>query len=324
MKKITKITAALLVAVIPFVSFSCKHNNNNIEENGKSEPVVIPEDAVRNWTAASKATAWSVYGVEDLQKLSEFVNAGNSFAGKTITVKNDIVINEKVLTKNFEEPAEGAEPGTPNPNLKNLDSIGKGMTLKDDTSDDVAPFSGTFDGNGKVISGLYIYQGHQGLGFIGIADGATIKNVILVDACIINRNMQEGDEAKYGAHDGYDDDRFGGIVGLVDGEGATIENCLFAGVVGSQTAKDRGSPYEYVGGLVGRAHADTTATDCYVFARIYGSREESANYVCGKEVENFEGTNINGDGNGVDASDYDADMAADILEAVKAVQANVK
>ena len=327
MKRTTRITAAVLMAAaLPFL-FSCKHNNNNdIEDNGISEPKVevIPADAVRNWTAASKATAWSVYGVEDLQKLSEFVNAGNSFEGKTITVKNDIIINKKVLSDTFEEPAEGSEPGTPNPNLKNLDSIGKGMTLKDDTSDDVAPFSGTFDGNGKVISGLYIYQGHQGLGFIGIADGATIKNVILVDACIINRNMQEGDEAKYGAHDGYDDDRFGGLVGLVDGDGATIENCLFAGVVGSQTAKDRGSPYEYVGGLVGRAHAETTATDCYVFARIYGSREESGNYVCGKEIENFEGTNINGDGNGVDASDFDADMAADILEAVKAVQANVQ
>ena len=98
MKKITKITAALLMAAATLLSFSCKHNNN-IEDDGKSEPVVkevVPEDAVRNWKSSSKVKAWSVYGVEDLEKLAEAVNAGNDFAGKTITVKNDIVINKNV------------------------------------------------------------------------------------------------------------------------------------------------------------------------------------------------------------------------------------
>lgn len=326
MKKITKITAALLVAVIPLVSFGCKHSNNDIENDGKSEPVVIPEDAMRNWTSGSKVKAWSVYGVEDLEKLSEAVNAGNDFAGKTITVKNDIVINENVLTKDFEEPAEGAEPGTPNPKFKNLDSIGRGVSPEEDY--EACSFSGTFDGNGKVISGLYMYQGHQGLGFFGVVDGATIKNVILVDACVINRNLiPNPDTSSSYPHDNKDDDRFGGLVGVVDGNGAgvTIENCLFAGVVGSQTALDRGSPYEYIGGLIGRADTDATVKDSFVFARIYGSREDKTDVVCGKKPTNVDRTNINGeDDKGVEIKDFGEDVAKEIADAVKAVQANVK
>ena len=325
MKKITKITAALLVAVIPLVSFGCKHNNNDIENDGKSEPVVIPEDAMRNWTSGSKVKAWSVYGVEDLEKLAEAVNAGNDFAGKTITVKKDIVINENVLTKDFEEPEEGKD-GTPNPKFKNLESIGRGVSPEEDY--EACSFSGTFDGNGKVISGLYMYQGHQGLGFFGLVDGATIKNVILIDACVINRNViPNPDENATYPHDNKDDDRFGGLVGVVDGNGAgvTIENCLFAGVVGSQAAVDRGSPYEYIGGLIGRADTDATVKDSFVFARLYGSRDDKTDVVCGKKPENVDRTNINGeDDKGVEVKDFDEAVEKEITDAVKAVQAKVK
>ena len=71
------------------------------------------------------------------------------------------------------------------------------------------------------------------------------------------------EEKEDGTHDGSDDDRFGGLVGLVDKNknGVTIENCLFAGVVGSQAALDRGSPYEYIGGLLGRTDVKSYATE---------------------------------------------------------------
>ena len=315
MKKITKITAALFMAAATLLAISCKEPE--VEEQ-------IPEDAVRNWTASSKESNWSVYNVADLEKLSEFVNAGNDFTGKTITVKNDIVINKKVLTAYFEEPAEGEEAGTPNPNLKNLDSIGIGVTPD---GGDITPFCGTFDGNGKVISGLYMYQGHQGLGLFGVVDGATIKNVILVDACVINKNVWEGvkEDGVTPTHDGKDDDRFGGLIGIVDGEGATIENCLFAGVVGSQAAVDRGSPYEYIGGLIGRADAEATVSDSFVFARFYGSREDKADFVCGRYPERLKRTNINGEDNkGVEVKTYDEDVAAAIEDAINAVKANVQ
>ena len=326
MKKITKALTALLIVGL---FFSCKHNNSvTPDEEPKSDPnpkteepakeEKVPEDAMRYFTAESKATAWSIYGVEDLEKLSEVVNGGKNFSGKTVTVKNDIIINQKVLSDDFEEPAEGAEEGTPNPNLKNLNSIGTGKSPEGGA---VRSFSGTFDGNGKVISGLYMYQGHQGLGLIGVADGAVIKNVILVDACIINKNVAAG-KREDDPHDSEDDDRFGGIIGLADGDGAEIENCLFAGVVGSEVAKARGKPYEYIGGLVGYANADTTLTDCFVFARINGSHKDIA---VGNKPENVTRENVNGeDGKGIDVTDFEGDLAAEIAEAIKTVKANVE
>ena len=257
MKKIAKLSGIAL-ASLAMLFVGCKGDPDTGSTPIAPTGNTIGQDAVRYYGDGSTLTELSVYGVEDLEKLAELVNAGDDFDGMTVTVKNDIVINTKLLTDDFKEPEEGPD-ATPNPNFKNLDSIGNRASTA---------FKGISDGNGKIISGLYIYQGHQGLGFIGAADGATIKNVILVDACIINSN--ESLEA-----DGSDDDRFGGLVCLVDKNktGETIENCLFAGVVGSQDALDRGSPYEYIGGLLGRTDVKSYATDCYVFARTYGSQK---------------------------------------------------
>ena len=220
---------------------------------------VVPDDAFRKWTAESTVTAWSVYNYEDLEKLAEAVNGGKDLAGVTITQKEDIIINEAVLGENFAEPAEAAE-GEPNAELKNFAGIGSKSN----------PFAGTYDGNAKTISGLYIYGGQQGLGFFGALNAATIKNVIIVDACVVNKNVQVKDD---GSHDGSDDDRFGGLVGVTAKGESTIEKCIFVGTVGSKAAKDRGDPYEYIGGIVGRVESDTTANlkNCVSLVKLYGS-----------------------------------------------------
>lgn len=305
MKKIAKLTAGLMMAALTFASFSCKKGT----DGPGSGPVEIPKDAVRFYTEDSTLSELSVYGVEDLEKLAEIVNEGDDFEGMTVTVQRDFVINKNLLTDNFLEPEEGPD-ATPNPNFKNLDSIGSRASTA---------FKGTFDGNGKVISGLYIYQGHQGLGFIGSADGATIKNVIIVDACVINKNTEEKED---GTHDGSDDDRFGGLVGLVDKNknGITIENCLFAGVVGSQAALDRGSPYEYIGGLLGRTEVKSYATDCYVFARTYGSQKNDA--ICGEGIDNLTQTNVTGVE--INSETNFEDLAAQIADAIATIKANLQ
>jgi len=338
MKKIAKISAALVIAAMTFTLFSCGGGGGEdipdvdysdpagkTEKTPEQNPVEenVPADAMRNWTASSASTEWSVYGVADLQKLAEVVNAGNDLSDSTITVQRDIIINKNVLSKDFEEPEEGPE-GTPNPNLINLDSIGRGEGPEGGY--EKAAFGGTFDGNGKVISGLYMYQGHQGLGFFGVVDGATIKNVILIDACVINRNMiPNPDENATYPHDNKDDDRFGGLVGLAEENGVEIENCLFAGVVGSQAALDRGSPYEYIGGLIGRATANSTAKDCFVFARIYGSHED---VVCGKQkkddTKEYFPLSARDNVKGEEIKNFDEDIAADIADAVIAVKENVQ
>ena len=221
----------------------------------------VPDDAMRNYTSSAydSTSEWKIYGVEDLVKLAEVVTSGNSLSGVTITVARDITINESVLSSDFLEPAEGADC-TANPDLVNLDSIGNRTK----------PFCGTFDGNNKIISGLYIYQSHQGLGFIGsVSDGAVIKNVILRDACVINSNASA-------ATDGSDDDRFGLLVGSSEYSSGTvtIQNCIVEGVVGSSAAKNRGGGYEYGAGILGEVgkSGSTIAvniSNCIVLARNY-------------------------------------------------------
>lgn len=226
---------------------------------------VVPEDAFRKWTAESTVTAWSVYNYEDLEKLAEAVNGGKDLAGVTITQKEDITINEAVLGDKFAEPAE-AEAGVANASLKNFAGIGS----KD------KPFAGTYDGNGKKISGLYIYGGQQGLGFFGALNAATIKNVIIVDACVVNKNTWTGTKEDGSVnHDGSDDDRFGGLVGITvkNGGECTIEKCIFVGTIGSKAAYDRDHTYEYIGGIVGRVEEKSTATlkNCVSLVKLYGS-----------------------------------------------------
>jgi hypothetical protein len=243
---------------------------------------VAPADAMRNWTAESEAKAYSVYKYADLEKLAEVVNGGKDLAGVTITQKKNIKINESVLGEKFAEPeeAEGAEP---NASLKNFAGIGSKDKL----------FAGTYDGDKKVISGLYIYGGQQGLGFFGGLNAATIKNVIILDGCVINKNVWEGLDSKgVASHDGSDDDRFGGLVGITKKGESNIENCLFVGTVGSKVAKERGkaydeaekNPYEYIGGIVGRVESDTTAnlTNCFSLVKLYGSSAALVKKVSGK------------------------------------------
>ena len=229
---------------------------------------VVPEDAIRLWTAETTATAGSVYNYEDLVKLAEIVNGGKDLAGVTITQKEDIAINAAVLGDGFVEPAEAAA-GEPNADLINFAGIGSKS----------APFAGTYDGNGKKITGLYIYGGQQGLGFIGCLDNATVKNVIIIDAAVINNNASAAD-------DGSDDDRFGGVVGMTlkkEGNACTVENCLFVGTVGSQAAKDRGGAYEYIAGIIGRVEEKSTADvkNCYSLVKVYGDSSALVQKVSG-------------------------------------------
>ena len=232
-------------------------------------------DAMRNWTVGSTATAWSVYNYEDLVKLAEIVNGGNSLAGVTITQKEDITINESVLGDNFIEPVEAAE-GEPNVGLRNFAGIGSRSN----------PFAGTYNGNGKIIRGLYVFGGQQGLGFFGGLSGATVKNVIIIDGCVVNKNTWESVDLNNAlTHDGSDDDRFGGLVGMIVKNGVenTVENCVFVGTVGSQAAKDRGEPYEYIGGIIGRVDSDSTVnmTNCYSLVRLYGTAAALVKKVAG-------------------------------------------
>ena len=165
------------------------------------------------WYNDSKSS-FEISTAAELAGLAQLVNGGNTFEGKTITLANDIVLNEGVLKENGELNDNAS-------NFKQWTSIGKGFYYQ---------FKGSFDGNGHTVSGIYINNenaDYQGLfGYVSATDegtGGVITNVRVEDSY-------------------FDvDDSVGGIVGHNYG---TVSNCSNSGtVIGTGTD---------VGGIVGR------------------------------------------------------------------------
>lgn len=118
-------------------------------------------------------------------------------------------------------------------------------------------FSGSFDGQGFVISNLAIYEPNENnIGFFGSANGAEIRNLGLRDVNMVGR------------------DYVGGLIGqVIDGQ---IENCYVQGYVSGNS---------YIGLLVGYLQETTSSVeDCYVDGTVRGS-----NYVGGFVGQNYRG-----------------------------------
>ena len=152
-------------------------------------------------------------------------------------------------------------------------------------------YKGTFDGNGKTITGLTVTTSDRYAGLFGyIGSGGTVKNVVLKDVQIESDNQ-------YGC--------VGGVAGNSDGN---IENCSVSGsvssrhtaggVVGQQfggsitlcgssaTVKGTGE----VGGVAGKTDNSATLTACYATGNVTFERASTINTFAGGVV----GTNGGG------------------------------
>lgn len=98
-----------------------------------------------------------------------------------------------------------------------------------------APFTGEFDGNGYVISGMTITGSASFNGLFAYTKGARIRNVRLIDV-----DMDVSGDA----------DDVGGLVGHANA-GTRIENSLVTGSV--KAFSSGGQTSRYVGGLIGEA-----------------------------------------------------------------------
>lgn len=131
-------------------------------------------------------------------------------------------------------------------------------------------FSGTYNGNGHTINGLYINRGgtdHQGL--FGYTNGATIKNLGVTNVNITTYR-------KIGALAGnienttiincYSSGNVSGsfIIGSLIGITyySTVSNCYSTGSVSGETT---------IGGLVGYNYTGSTISNCYSTAYLPGS-----------------------------------------------------
>ena len=173
------------------------------------------------------ATEFVIKNVEQLYKFAE-LSASYDFAGQTIYLANDIVVNKLSQGQTAEDWATSAPSKTWTP-------IG--------TSN--YPFKGTFDGNGYTISGLYVKGTLNNFGLFGRMNGGTIQNLRLTDTYFeINRSSSQNPGNVYG----------GSVLGSGNG---TIQNVYSNAIVKSY--KGNG-----LGGFVGAARKFDTAKDLII------------------------------------------------------------
>ena len=109
---------------------------------------------------AVKGDTVEIANVAQLISFAQSVNAGNSYAGKTVVLTADIDLNNVAWTP-----------------IGNWDNA----------------FEGTFDGNGKVIKNLYINDAEgEGVGFFGVTVKATLKDVTIENVNINAYSMVAG------------------------------------------------------------------------------------------------------------------------------------
>ena len=149
----------------------------------------------------SEDDAYIISTPEQLDLLAKRVNAGNNYWGKFFKLANDITYN-----KNIEN---------------NYTPIGKRTGGED-------YFSGTFDGNGKTISGLNMNLSEtENVGLFGYTYYATIKNLRISNSTIAGLRY------------------VGGIVGFGGDRNTIVQNCVVTNdVIVSGTSID-------VGGIAG-------------------------------------------------------------------------
>lgn len=195
--------------------------------------------------------SFDLSSAEQLAGLAELVNDGNSFAGITIKLLEDIDLKDYLNGS-----ADGWMP------------IG---------IDKDYFFAGNFDGNGKKITGLWIDRSAMSeVGLFGRTDGAGIKNLgVEIDGekivkgktyagGLVGHQFGGGITNCYAAGNVESDGYAGGLVGANGSGGGSIKNCYAAcdvtataagnfagGLVGSQDGGSGGITYCYATGSVG-------------------------------------------------------------------------
>ncbi len=197
------------------------------EKNGQGTKLVegmtyfdLQSESVFAYWVETQPDIYEISDVDDLNSYASLIVSDNATYGKAIyTLKNDIDVTSASLTP-----------------------FG--------TQD--APFSGTFDGNGKTITNV-TFDDVKHVGIIGYMNGGTVKNLAVT---------YEDTAAKTYTNCV----RFGGIVGVIDTANKSdvvIENCKTSGNVKIST-----DGFMRYGGVFSDLRADAGVvkiTDCVTF-----------------------------------------------------------
>lgn len=188
---------------------------------------------------------YQIATAEQLRQFAEKVNSGNYSINAKLTADIKLNGDNKVLN---DDGSLISDPG----NLKEWTPIG---TFGQ-------PFTGTFDGNGKTIYGLYYNNsGEDDVGlFGGVGEHGKVINVTVKDSYVSGDNT------------------VGGICGW--NKGGTLQNCHNAGTVSGNS---------WVGGVCGQ-NTGGTLQECYNIGTVSGG----GNYIGGVCGDNYNSGTVNG------------------------------
>ena len=243
---------------------------------------IVPTDYVTHWQASmtidgsSADKAYVITTTQGLDLLANEVNGGNTFDGTFFRLDKDITYSYETAWNDD------------NSNENNFAIIG---TLG-------SPFCGTFDGKGKTISGLRIWNNSYDIGLFGdfgtIGEYGTVKNIVLADARITGYMNVGGIAGKlsYGTVSGctvksnvtvfatkYGSSSNGGIVGN-NAHTGTVSGCTSSAHV---IYKGNGNSIGNYGGIVGDNNG--TVSGCTAAGVVI-----SAGTTAGAIVGNNDGT----------------------------------
>ncbi|MCL2487809.1 MAG: Ig-like domain-containing protein, partial [Oscillospiraceae bacterium] len=174
------------------------------------------------YTGDPSAAEFTITTADELAGLAQLVNARISFTGKTVTLGADIDLSDY---------GEGYNDG------KGWVPIGTYSTQYGNIN-----FTGTFDGGGHIITGLYIDTDVEYAGLFRYLAG-TVKRLGIVNANVKGTA-----------------DYTGGLAGMVSG--ATVNNCYVTGsVTGTRST----------GGLIGRIQSTCQIRHSYAACTVTGT-----------------------------------------------------
>ncbi len=206
---------------------------------------------------------YPISNADELRWFANFVNSGHYDVDAKLT--DDIYLNDTCFTNIVEDSTLSINIWTP---------IGKSN-----------PYTGSFDGQGFSISGLYFNTNYdrnnsedfEKIGLFGSLDHAEIKNVT-IDCSYVYGSIYVGSIAGYlidhvtienchnhstvnGGH------LMGGVVGHIDGKYNTVIGCSNSGTIDAVESYGEG----YIGGVIGCIYGDSTyVRKCCNYGTISG------------------------------------------------------
>lgn len=220
--------------------------------------------------SGTESDPYQIGTAEGLKRFRDIVNGSNGQKqdrGACAVLTNDIVLNDGTF----------AEDGSYTPGPSGADKPTEWTPMGVNTS---AAYTGTFDGAGHTIQGLYCNSNSRAPGLFGYIEGATIQGVRVTGYFNANNAEQAGciaalakssritgcvSTASINGHHSFQSST-GGIVGIADSS-TQVSDCINYG-----TVKCTPSNYyaTFAGGIVGCLADYSTVTNCSNFGTIIG------------------------------------------------------